>query len=113
MEKYDSKNKSFKYFLKVTRTFKQYSFEKNDEIETTPQIDAIECEIKKGAYDFKGITFEILDFIKDKNNHITEVTMKINALKENGFLQTLITGTAFRFRDTGTCDASLIYEFKF
>lgn len=113
MEKYDSESKCFMYFLKVTRTLKKYPFGKHDEIELTPQIDIVEYEIKKGVFEFKDINFEILDFVKDKNNHITEITIKINALKKDGFTQILMTGTSFKFKDIGTLDASLVYEFEF
>lgn len=114
MEKYDSESKCYKYFLKVTRTFTRYQFGKIDEnIEPTPQIDAIEYEIKKGVFEFKDINFEILDFVKDNHNHITEITIKINALKKDGFTQILMTGTSFKFKDIGTLDASLVYEFEF
>lgn len=114
MEKYDFENKVYKYFLNVTRTFTHYPFGKIDEIKKpAPQIDAIQYEIKKGVFEFKDLNFEILDFVKDNHNRITEITIKINALKEEGSMQTLMIGTAFKFYYMNICEAGLVYEFEF
>lgn len=113
MERYDFKNKCFKYYLKVTRTFTLNQFGNVDNQKPTPQIDTAEYEIKKRTFELKGITFEILNFVKNNHNHITEISIKINALKEGGFMQTLVTGSAFIFNAMGTSDANLEYKFEF